>query len=394
MKCFLQGSIIFLLLVTFMPYVEAREADSTTGLHVTIDVKPDGNLIITEQFDITAGGYIFKHGIFRRIPLLLKGRYGGEYLAGFKMLSAQLNNTSTPYQATISNGKAIIKVGDPEKELDYGPASFVITYQLSDEIRFFQNYDELYFNAIPHQWATSIDKSTVVVNLPEQTKALKYKAYTGFYKEKEENYIVENPEQNQFRFTPTQELGLGQGMTIVLALPKGITDQPSVFYFIFLLDLLEWILLITFVATVGSFVYWSWRKVGIYPDENIKTSDTIDVPSEISPAIINYILNHAIFSNSTMRDLTSASTHLAIKGYLDLKYEYLPDDSGIKEGSFYTHTLTLSLKTNLPNTSLPKNEQCILDWVIKQGGVTKLAVKIERKIENSLNFFLVRLAKI
>ena len=157
MKYFLQGSIIFLLLIMLMPsYAEAREADSTAGLHVTIDVKPNGNLIVTEQFDITAGGYIFKHGIYRRIPLLLEGRYGGEYLAGFKMLSAQLNNTSIPYQATISNGNAIIKVGDPKKELDYGPASFIITYQLSDEIRFFENYDELYFNAIPHQWATGV----------------------------------------------------------------------------------------------------------------------------------------------------------------------------------------------------------------------------------------------
>lgn len=394
MKYFLQGSIIFLLLIMLMPsYAEVREADSTAGLHVTIDVKPNGNLIVTEQFDITAGGYIFKHGIYRRIPLLLEGRYGGEYLAGFKMLSAQLNNTSIPYQATISNGNAIIKVGDPKKELDYGPASFIITYQLSDEIRFFENYDELYFNAIPHQWATSIEKSMVVVNLPEQTSVLKYKAYTGSYTEKEDNYIVDNPVQNQFRFTATQDLGLGEGMTIVLALPKDIIDQPSVFYFIFLLDFLEWILLITFSGTVGGFVYWSWRKVGIYPDENVDTPDITDVPSEISPAIINYILNHAIFSNSTMRDLTSASTHLAIKGYLGIKYEYLPSDSGIKEGSFYTHTLTLSLKTNLPNTPLPKNEQCILDWVIKQGGSYQVSRENRKKNRELFKLFSSAISK-
>ncbi len=63
MKYILQGCIVFLLIAILLPYVEAREADSTAGLHVTIDVKPNGNLIITEQFEITAGGYIFKHGI-------------------------------------------------------------------------------------------------------------------------------------------------------------------------------------------------------------------------------------------------------------------------------------------------------------------------------------------
>jgi len=393
MKYILQGCIVLLLIAILLPYVEAREADSTAGLYVTIDVKPSGNLIITEQFEITAGGYIFKHGIFRRIPLLLEGRYGGEYLAGFKMLSAQLNNTPTPYEATISNGRAIIKVGDADKELEHGPATFVISYQLSDEIRFFQNYDELYFNAIPHQWATSIEESTVVVNLPEQANVLKYKAYTGHYSEKEENYIVDSQKQHQFRFTATQELGLGEGMTIVLALSKGVIEQPSVFYFIFLLDFLEWILLITSVATVAGFVYWSWRKVGIYPDENIGTPDNMDVPDVISPAIVNYILNHAVLTSSTMRDLTSASTNLAIKGYLDLKYEHLPSENSVKEGLFYTHTLTLSLKANHPKTPLPPSEQCILDWVVKQGGSYQVSRKNRKQNRELFKLFSSAISK-
>lgn len=383
MKYLVKGNIVFLIFIMSMFYVKASEPDSTTGLHVIIDVKSNGDLIVTEQFDINAGGYIFKHGIYRRIPLLLEGQYGGKYLAGFKMLDAQLNNAQTPYEATISNGKAVIKVGDPAKKLEHGPAKFVISYQLSNEIRFFKHYDELYFNAIPHHWVTTIEKSTVVVNLPEQSKALKWKAYTGQYSETAQDYLDENPKPNQVKFTAISELGRAQGMTVVVALPKGIIDESSVSYFIFLLGWLEWVLLITFVVTVGSFVYWSWRKVGVYPDESIIAPDVMNIPKEVTPAIINYILNHAVIIGSSTAELVAASTNLAIKGYLDISYESHPCDSAIKEGSYYTHILTLSLKDSLTDTSLPKSEQCILDWVIKQGGSYQISRK-NRKLNKKL----------
>ncbi len=115
MKCFLQGSIILLLFFSSLFCIQVKALDSTQGLYVTIDVKPNGDLVITEQFDLIAGGYIFEHGIYRAVPLVLEGQYGGQYLAGFKMLSAHLNDKPTPYLVTFSEGQAIIKVGDPKK---------------------------------------------------------------------------------------------------------------------------------------------------------------------------------------------------------------------------------------------------------------------------------------
>lgn len=368
MKCFLQGSMILLLFFTSLFCIQVKALDSTQGLYVTIDVKPNGDLVITEQFDLIAGGYIFEHGIYRAVPLVLEGQYGSQYLAGFKMLSAHLNDKPTPYLVTFTEGQAIIKVGDPTKKLALGQAKFVISYQLSDKIRFFKNHDELLFHAIPYQWATSIEQSKVVVNLPEKSRALQWLAYTGSYREKGSDYFAQNPKQNEFRFTAKIVLGQSQGMTIVIALPKGVIEQPSLFYLIFLLEFSEWVIAIIFLGAVGSFIYWSWRKFGQYPDGNVELLEVVKIPNELSPALIRGITKHGFSMKCSIEEFTSTCVSLGVKGYLDLKYTQELSTETVVVGRYYSHSLLLTVKPNFPNNALPKNEQCVLEWVINEGG--------------------------
>src|SRR5262249_31791291 len=113
-------------------------------------------------------------------------------------------------------------------KLPRGRHSYVFAYRTSRQVGFFADHDKLYWNVIGLGWAFPIDVATTTVELPGQasTQITGLEAYTGYEGARGKAFTTSrDPDANPvFR---VEHLQPHQGLTIVVAWPKGIIHQPT-----------------------------------------------------------------------------------------------------------------------------------------------------------------------
>jgi len=109
--------------------------------------------------------------------------------------------------------------------LDKGKHTFVIHWQSQNHIRSFENYDELYINAIGHNWRLPIEKSQVTLHLPISVEAIQSAAYFGAQGKTDQAKVTQKSPQD-IQFNAPETLGNGKGFTVATGFTKGII--PSI----------------------------------------------------------------------------------------------------------------------------------------------------------------------
>ncbi len=128
--------------------------------------------------------------------------------------------------AGIDNGRRIY-IGDEDVFLDPGFYSYELNYKMDRQIRFFEDHDQLYFNAIGQFWAFPIDKAVVQVQLPSDVIVQDAAVFTGAYGQSEENAEVTFAPDGDIIFRATQPLQPYEGISIAIAMDKGAITPPQ-----------------------------------------------------------------------------------------------------------------------------------------------------------------------
>src|SRR3546814_2113992 len=94
---------------------------------------------------------------------------------------------------------------------------------------FFDDHDELYFNAIGIGWNFAIERGSVEVRLPQPVPVadLTAEAYTGGHGSGSQDFHASVPAPGTARWTLTRPLAPGEGMTVALSFPKGVVAEPT-----------------------------------------------------------------------------------------------------------------------------------------------------------------------
>ena len=136
-----------------------------TSYDVSILVKPDGELFVTEiiDYDFGAGE---RHGIFRNIPVRLRYDDTHDRLYPLDVRSVT-GSAGTPDQYELADvgGDKRIKIGDPDRTIT-GEHTYTIVYRVQGGLNGFAEHDELYWNAIGPEWGAPIEQATVSVVTP------------------------------------------------------------------------------------------------------------------------------------------------------------------------------------------------------------------------------------
>ena len=99
----------------------------------------------------------------------------------------------------------------------------VLRYRVHGGLRFFEDHDELYWNAVGHTWPVPIEQVTVDVAAPGPiTDALCFQGPEGSSLPCDRQRV--NGDAARFHHA---DLGPYAGVTIVLALPNGVLDEPA-----------------------------------------------------------------------------------------------------------------------------------------------------------------------
>lgn len=296
---------------------QAIAAEVIRDYHADIALAPDATLSVTETITVRAEGQDIKRGIFRDFPLYAEDADGRRIKVDFDLVSVERDGEPEAYHTESISGGIRIYAGSADVFLDPGDYTYTITYTTGRQIRYFDDHDELYWNVTGNGWQFPILKASANVTLPGGATPTQTAYYTGYRGSTETNARYQRGDDGPY-FETTEPLGIGDGLTIVVGLPKGAVLAPSSekSTWWWLRDNINSIIGYGGLGLVFFYYLRSWIAVGRDPEAGIMVPRW-DPPDGISPALVNYIDNKG-FSGQGWTALSASLLDLAVKGYVVL----------------------------------------------------------------------------
>lgn len=283
---------------------------------IDIEVKNTGDLLIEENITVNAEGRQIQRGIYRTFPTSYKNKIGTRFKVGFEVLEVLKNGRQEPYFTKKQNNGVAVYIGDEDIFLEPGVYTYTLKYLTTRQIGFFEDFDELYYNAIGGDWAFPIEKAEVNIELPEQASVLKLKAFTGLKGSITCDCKLDF-NKNKIHIQTLSTLQPKEQLTFAVSWPKGIVKEPTTAEKIAYFFKNNFHVIFAFIALIVTFLiyYKAWKKVGVDPPKGT-IIPLFDPPEGFSPAEISLL--HRI--RMSKRALTATIVNLAVKGHIKINY--------------------------------------------------------------------------
>ena len=305
------------LLIAFAALVFAAPAfaaEQITMFDVRIAVETDGDIVVTETIDVIAEGGQIQRGIFRDLPRLYE--FDGAILAyDYDVLDVQRDGAEEPYEISTDDNAYRIRIGDPDVFIEHGPHRYVIRYEVANQVRYFDGYDEIYWNATGNYWAFPIQRARAIVELPSGARISGTRGYTGAPGQAGADYAYRQ-QDNLHSFVTTRSLTAGEGLTVAVGFDKGLIDPPSASD-----NFGRWwqrygalVILALGLAGLLAFLMGSFNKVGRDPVKG-PVFPRYEPPAGYSPAAAHHIFYRSLNGH---RALIATLMNLAVRGRLNI----------------------------------------------------------------------------
>lgn len=307
-------TLIALGLFLAFPVLAEERIDDFTAV---FDLRADGSVLVKEEITYNFSE-LKKHGIYRDIPY--KYTYlGGKYnlrLSDFRVLDAE--NNQQKFSVSNKGMDKRIKIGEDDKFVS-GEQKYTLSYQVRRIVNFTDNDDEFYWNATGDQWLVPIKQSRVLVNLPVPVpeKDLVSLCFSGVKGSTDAciSHRYEYFSQGMVKSISFVEDGLnpGEGLTLLIKLPKGIIAKPSNLANILYILIDNWILALPiFVFFVLLLI---WLKNGRDAKGRGVVVAQYEIPDGLTPAEIGAVYDERV----DRKDVSAEIIHLARSGFLKIK---------------------------------------------------------------------------
>jgi hypothetical protein len=163
------AAILTCLVVLAPQAASARE--EIRSFIADIKVKPDSSLEVTETITVNAEGNEIRRGIFRDIPLRSLDDWGLWSGNGFDLVEVLHNGRPSPYNTEWQGRFFRIYIGDADVFIPRGEHTYTIRYVTTRQLRYFDDYDEIYWNVTGNFWSFPILSAAAEVQLPDGARA-------------------------------------------------------------------------------------------------------------------------------------------------------------------------------------------------------------------------------
>lgn len=310
---------LVLFLLVFFP-IAVRAEEVIHNYNARIEIQNNGGLLVTETIEVTAEGREIKRGIYRDFPLYRHTFLGGVLKSDYSILSVKKNGMPEQWHTRIlepENNNLRVYIGQSDVFLDAGRYVYEIRYSIPDQVFFFDDYDELYWNAIGTGWIFPIEKGHAEIVLPNGAHSTQLAAYTGKALSREKNYTFEE-KNGVVNFDTTTALRPYEGLTIAVAWPKGfVTRTPDMVGTAFF-----WkqhpglpVMLVSLIILI-LYYYSVWNKFGRDPKSR-GLAPFYTPPEGISPAMAAMIQTMGDADHD--RCMTATVVSLGSKGYITIE---------------------------------------------------------------------------
>ncbi len=307
--CLLAGIATFLLAAA-----PASAKERIDQFNVVLDVAKSGDIVVTETIDVTAEGDQIRHGIFRDLPRYYED-HGERLLNRYEVLGVQQDGHAEHYETSNEDNAYRILIGDADTLVATGAHEYVIRYRVRSQVRYFDRYDEIYWNVTGTYWEFPIVQARATIILPPGAHITQTAAYTGVLGSMGGDYAY-TQSGSQGVFTATRPLEAEEGMTVAVGFAKGLIDPPSG-------ATLGWLwwqrygalaILVASLLGLFWFLYRAFERVGRDPQKG-PVFPRYEAPASYSPAAVHHIYYCGLRGN---RALIATLVNLAVKGRLTI----------------------------------------------------------------------------
>jgi hypothetical protein len=189
---------------------------------VEIRILDDGDLAVTETIDYDFGSSL-RHGIFRTIPSRFPYDDVNDRVYPIEDVSVESRTAPADVDVSEESGVTTIRVGDPDEEIS-GRHKYTLSYRVEGALNGFPDHDELYWNAIGDEWQAPIERARVTVTTPAAIQRVTcFQGWEG----STEPCGRSRSDGAEATFVPGRELSAYEGLTVVVAIPKGAVPEPA-----------------------------------------------------------------------------------------------------------------------------------------------------------------------
>ncbi|KKR96713.1 MAG: hypothetical protein UU47_C0009G0008 [candidate division TM6 bacterium GW2011_GWE2_41_16] len=310
---------IFLVSIALTCF-SAQAFEVITDFKSNIRVERDGTLDVTETIKVVAEGKYIRRGIFREFPTTYPHPFGFGFISrvGFDLYSVKRDGFKEPYRIEPRANGVAIMIGSSDRELSHDEHEYVIAYKTTRQLGFFSGYDELYFNVTGLGWMLPILHAEACVELPKKVSLdqMRIKGFSGPYGSADESGIVIKEISGKICAQTTSPLGVFEGFTILMSIPKGVVNAPTLWQKIqfFVSDNSALSLLIICLLFALLFVIFAGIKIRAQHPKGV-IIPLFEPPSGFSPGACAYILNHTYSAKVFAADIVG----LAVAGTITIE---------------------------------------------------------------------------
>ncbi len=251
-----------------------------------------------------------RHGIERWIPV----RYGRGHSADYRVLIElesvlDENGHELPVRERGEGPNRVLRIGDPDVTVS-GVREYRIRYSVRRGILWLKEHDELYWNATGNEWEVPIALASARVYLPEDITPTGIDAlcFTGPQGAVAMDCAIER-NAGSLGFTAARPFSAREGLTLVVALPKGVLLEPSPLAKAIdrASDFLSAWLFLPLAAFAA--MYSLWKRNGRDPESpNAAIAVRYAPPEGLAPAEVGTVIDERV----DVSDVTATIVDLAV----------------------------------------------------------------------------------
>jgi uncharacterized membrane protein YgcG len=342
--------------------------------HITVG--RDGTIDVTEKIDVQFVGGPW-HGLYRSIPIEYVTPQGLNYSLFLDVKSiTDAAGHKLKYESRRVRHYRKLKIYVPNP--DDSEQTITIEYTISDAIKFFEDHDELYWNVTGDEWDVPIHAAQGTIQLPDGAQNVRATAFTGTYGSRGRDASIEI-DGNRVAVETTAPLPYHAGMTVAIALDKGLIAEPSSTALLFRFLRSNWPLFIPLIVLAIMFNLW-WTRGR---DPRLRPiSAQYEPPAQLTPGEVGTLVDNS----ADMRDITASIVDLAVRGFMVIEEVQKDTMLGLMHHKDYNFILQ---KDRNSWSTLKPHEQALLGGIFSSGVVGEKVA-----MENLENHFYKNLPNI
>lgn len=345
-----------LLLAAASPLVAQRSL-AIDRFHADVAVGADGTIEVAETITATFTGSW--NGLYRKVPVQYRTPQGFNWAIRLELLGATDDRGTALETETLREGHYLrYKVWVPGAQ--DATRTITLRYRATNALRFFEDHDELYWNATGDEWDVPLGATSATVTLPAGVTGVRATAFNGVYGSTSRDAQVA-AEGRVVRVTMPRSLEFREGLTVVVGWDKGLVREPGTADRLLGFLQVNWPLLLPFGAFAGMFTLW--RRRGRDPSA-LPVAVQYEPPDALTPAEVGTLLDES----ADMRDITATLVDLAVRGFVRIEETEEEALFGLIKNREYVFHRTGRAE---PGTPLLAHERRVLDGIFR-GGATRV----------------------